>query len=193
MSILEWFTPTRWIILLALLASLMAAVLGYGEVRYNAGVKAQKQTDQLAVDKLKTEAAETLGAQTRKVLALERALADAKAQLEIDYEKRRMDSKAASVVLDAAAARNGGRLFDPHAGGCRSSGGGTESAPAASAGGGEGAGAQAGGLLSVQLSDLLRGRLQEADAVNDAYAICRADSIMLRQKVNGGGESGADD
>jgi len=40
--------------------------------------------------------------------------------------------------------------------------------------------AEAGGLLSKELSGLLSARLQEADELNLAYASCRSDSITLR-------------
>lgn len=182
-AIMGWFNPTRWLILLVVVLAVGAAVLGYGELRYAAGVKATTQTYELALGKQKVEAATRLSTEIGKVLTLERSLGELKSKLESDYEKRRMDSKVAEDALRGAAARNGGRLRDPNAG-CGRGGGGAESKAAASAGDGAKPDAEAGGLLSVQLTHLLGRVLRESDELNDAYAFCRDWSIGVEQKIN---------
>lgn len=190
-AFLEWMSPTRWIILSVLALCLITTVVGYGEWRANAAREAEHNAMQVKLDALekavlenKVKAANELAAKANEVLELERRVNEAESKLEITYEKRRMDSKAASVALDAAAARHGGQLRDPNAAGCRGGGDSPEVKTASSADSGATDTAGTGGLLSVQLSDLLRGKLRRADEINDAYAICRADAIMLREQFN---------
>lgn len=76
--------------------------------------------------------------------------------------------------LDAAVARNAGRLRDPNGCGASSR---TERAPAPAAEHRDADRAEAGGLLSAQLTGLLRRLQREADEVNNAYASCRADLL----------------
>jgi hypothetical protein len=182
-AVLDWFSPTRIIIVLGLALALLASVLGYGEVRYSAGEKAAEQVAEAAILKLKTQAAMDLATETRKVLALERALANVTAKLEADYEKRRMDSRAAETALAADAARNGGRLRDPNAGRgiC---GGGAPGAAAAGAASSAAPGAEAPGLLSEPLTRLLQRVASEAQGWNDAFALCRAHAIEVNGMMN---------
>jgi hypothetical protein len=181
-KILEWMSPTRWAILLCLVLALLSAFLGYGEWRASSARTAEHDRMQVAIDQLKIKAAGELAAETRAVLSLERKLAQAEAKEQADYEKRRMDSRAASMALDRAAADHGGMFVDPHGRGC-----GRES-PEGKTAGGAASGAvdppRAGGELSVQLSDLLRARLRRADEINDAYALCRADAMKVRELFN---------
>jgi hypothetical protein len=106
-----------------------------------------------------------------------------KAREEADHEKRRNDSKAASAALAGDIARNGGVLIDPNAAGCRRSGAGTETHADAAAASDAGSGAETGGVLSRPLSQLLQRVADEAQSINDAYALCRADNALIRRAV----------
>lgn len=72
-----------------------------------------------------------------------------------------------------------GRLRDPHAGagGCGPGGGGAAPGMPAPDQAGAADAAQTGGLLSEPLSRLLRELWEEADALNLAYASCRAQIV----------------
>jgi hypothetical protein len=194
MGLLEWMSPTRWVILLAMLLALTAAFFGYGQVCANEAREAEHNRMQLAIDELQLEAAQKLAAATKRALALERQVAQMQADKEADYEKRRMDSRAAALALADDVARHGGRLFDP-AGQCGSSGGGapSEAADDPRSGAGDRAqgtgllsggtqglqpGRSAGGFVSAPLTALITRLLDEAQEVNDAYSICR-DTLLL--------------
>jgi hypothetical protein len=168
-----------------LLFVIVGAVLGYGQWCAHNAREAEAQKWQTAIDKLNTEAATKLAGETRKVLALERALADITAKQEADYEKRRFDTHAAAMQLDRAAADHGGVFVDPNG---RSCGGSAQAEGPRSAASGEIHPAEAGGVLSVQLSNLLREKLREADDINDAYALCRGTAIGVTDKINEGTE-----
>jgi hypothetical protein len=139
-----------------------------------------KQQIEGALAQQKKEAAAKLADATAKAKALEAKLAEADARQEIESEKRRMDSKAASVALAADAARNGGRLRDPNAAGCRGSGRGPESQAAASPAPDPDGGGEASGLLSEPLTRLLQRVTDEAQGINDAYAVCRARTLTIQ-------------
>lgn len=128
----------------------------------------------------KDQAAETLATETAKKQAAEKALAEFKNQ----QESTDATSKQTIQRLEGRLARLGGpdrRLRDPNGNaGCGPGGGGTPGEAAAPDADRAGDGAEAGGLLSVQLSDLLRERLREADAINAAYASCRGIAVNDR-------------
>lgn len=127
----------------------------------------------------KEEAAATLAAKVAEKEAVEKALAAFKAEQELkDAANKTMVKSLADRLL--AAGNAAGRLRDPNATGCGPSGGGAKDATPTAAAGGPGNPAETGGLLSVQLSELLRQRLREADDINVAYAACRADTLNLR-------------
>lgn len=128
----------------------------------------------------KDKAAETLATETAKKQAAEKVLAAFKSQQEItDATRKKTISNLEGRLASLAGADR--RLRDPNGSvGCRSSGGGTPGEAAAPAENRDGDGAEAGGLLSVQLSDLLRERLREADAINAAYASCRGIAVNDR-------------
>ena len=179
-AILDFMSPTKWIIAGVLALALITSVLGYGEWRAHQATKATEQRYELAIGRLKTEAASKLSDETREVLRLERALSTMTQELEKLNAQRQKDTLAAERRLADAAARNGGRQRDPHATGCGGGSGGPEKAVAAGAAAGAGDGAGTSGLLSGQLSGLLQRLQQRADAINDAYAICRQDAINIR-------------
>lgn len=103
-----------------------------------------------------------------------------RAQEKKDAENARVVS-AQAERLRALAAAHDGRLRDPYQDpGCGRGGGGAQGAVAAGAGAGAADVPEAGGLLSAQLSGLLLRLQLEADAVNDAYASCRSDTMTVR-------------
>lgn len=180
MNPFDFLNPGRWLLLLAACAALIAG--GYALVDHIGDVR-EAQVDarwKAAVDKQKVEAAGKLADETGKVLKIERELGAARAAQETRDAKNRKTVAGLERRLADAAAANGGRLRDPNAAGCGGSGGSAETAVAAGADDRAGDGAKTGGLLSVQLSDLLRARLRDADEINIAYASCRADSLKLR-------------
>lgn len=126
----------------------------------------------------KKEAAFTLAAETERVRQLQGALKIAADMLEKAYAVNKVQVADAAAAL--AAAKRDGRLRDPNADRCGGGGGSPPGPGQPPAGSGEGDKAEAGGLLSVQLSDLLGRVLREADDINIAYAACRADALSAR-------------
>ena len=132
--------------------------------------------DALAVQK--RQASFVLAAETEKVRQLQAALKIAADTLEKAYATHKAKVADATAALELA--RKSGRLRDPNADRCGGGGGSAPGPAQPPAGGGEGDKAEAGGLLSVQLSDLLSRVLREADDINVAYAACRADALSAR-------------
>lgn len=182
MNLLAWFSPTRWLILAGVVAALGASVLGYGEWRAHAATASENQRWELAVGKMKAEAAGKLATETGAVLRLERQLGLVTEQLEKEHAERKATSEGYERRLAAAAA--GGRLRDPNAPRCGSGGGSPASAVAAGSGGGAPGAASDGGLLSVELTGLLREQARRADEVNDAYAACRSWAMTVKDKLD---------
>jgi hypothetical protein len=114
--------------------------------------------------------------------ALQKRIDQQRHEQEIKDAQHKKLIAAANARLHDLAARNDGRLRDPNAegAGCGRSGGGAEGSAAAGPGSGAGDAAQAGGLLSVQLSGLLQRLEDEADAINRAYSFCRSDAMTVR-------------
>ena len=165
---------------LAVLA-MVAAVLGYGRQQYAKGVQATTATYQAAIAQQKAQAATTLANETERVRLLERALSAATRQQETH------DAQAQKTIADLdERLRNlagpGLRLRDPNATIARCWGGGGSAPGAATAPVADRAanGPDAGGLLSVPLTELLRATMREADDINAAYASCRADAYAVR-------------
>lgn len=177
-------------ILLAKIAAVLAllAALWAGE-QYIEGIGAAKQfaVDQQAADELKREAARVLASETAKASAATQALQDFKTtQEKIDADSQNHIAGLADRLRTAARRDSGAagpeRLRDPHAAssGCGPGGGGPAAPVAAAAADRAADGAQAPGLLSAELTELLRGQAREADTINLAYAACRADGQALR-------------
>ena len=162
-------------IVLALLAALF-----FGE-RYieQRGADRQLAIDTEAINKKKTEATATLASETDKVHHAEQVLQDFKNHQELqdaDHQKTVADLSDRLRRLAGPA----GRLRDPNATGCGSGSGSAQGADPAAAADRANDGAQAGGLLSAELSGLLAERAKEADDINNAYASCRADAFKVR-------------
>lgn len=163
------------------LLALAAAVLGYGHQQYAKGVQATTATFQAAIAAQKAQAATTLANETERVRLLERALASATRQQET-HDAQAQKTIAALDDRLRNLAGPGQRLRDPHAtiAGCW---GGSGSAPGAAttpAADRAADGPDAGGLLSVPLTELLRATLRAADDINAAYTSCRADAYAVR-------------
>lgn len=163
-----------------------ALLLGYQTfVDRQQAIGEQRATDRYdtALAKQKAEAAGLLATETARALAAERQARELRDQQEKTDAKH---LKTVAVLQDRLLALSGpdGRLRDPHAQpGRGGSGGGAEGPATTGAADRPGDGAQAGGLLSAELSGLLRSRLIEADTINAAYTSCRAD---LLRRVAGG-------
>lgn len=151
-------------------------------------VKKQRDTIQgtynqlvAAVEAQKKAATALLKSLTDKVLEQQKTLNERHRAQEI-----RDGNNDATIARQAARLRalsrdaGGLGLRDPNAAGCRCGGGGAEGAAPPAAGQGAGGGAQAPGLLSVQLERLLLRLTREADDVNGAYESCRADALNVR-------------
>jgi membrane protein involved in colicin uptake len=131
------------------------------------------------VEASKRAAAERLALETQKTRAAEQALQAATAT------QNTKDAAHAKTINDLSARLRtlsgpAGRLRDPHATGCGTGGGGTESAATATANTGAADGAQAGRLLSGPLTELFLRVAREADDINAAYTSCRADAYTVR-------------
>lgn len=172
----------RMAIAVVLLLALAGFIIWYGEWRATSAREATQARYELAIDGLKREASTRLQAETDKVLKTERVLRAAQTEIE-EMGHARQEASAEFGRLLAAAVADGGRLRDPNAGrGC--SGGGTAGPAAPGTGTGAQDGAQTGGLLSAQLTGLLLRLEREADAINDAYAVCRPDAMTLRSQLS---------
>lgn len=174
-------------------AILLAVAIGALSVETDAANKAklEAQTQKTAVqamktaiEKIKADAAKELADQTGKTLALQAKLQDLKDAQEIRDAQNR---KAVAVLSDRLRAAGGPtlRLHDPfQIGGCGGGGGSPAPQGAASAVGSGDNPAEAGGLLSAELTGLLGSLTREADDINVAYISCRADAQSLRDTLN---------
>lgn len=172
---------------LAAIIALAAAVLGYGRQQYQLGVTHTTDRYEAAIQRQKTDAANTLAAETEKIRLLERALQAA------THQQETQDALNQKTVADLSdrlrrAAGLGLRLRDPNAtpAGCWPGGSGAQGAAAATAPDRAADAAEAGGLLSAQLTGLLQQLTREADDINAAYTSCRADAYAVRGEVAAG-------
>jgi hypothetical protein len=166
------------------LLALAGLVIWYGEWRADArGAQVTARYEQ-AISKQKIDAATRLAEETARVRRLETELSAAHGRIEEDTREREAIARSYEGRLAALAAGAGGRLRDPHAAGCGGGGGGPAPGAAAAAGDREGHAAEAGGLLSGPLTDLLRRLAREGQEQADAYAACRADALSLRDQLS---------
>lgn len=183
MNILDWFNPTRWIVLGVVVLAVLASFVGYGEWRASSAEAAESQRWELEVGRMKVEAAGLLATETRKVLALERQLGAVRAaQEKTDAENSKTVAALREDLRRKSRAAGGPGLRDPFAAECGGGGGSAEGAAAAGADGGGADATETGRLLSAELEGFLIDRLSEADDINIAYASCRADSQAVRVK-----------
>ena len=140
-----------------------------------------------AVDQQKEEAALQLAAETAAVQRLTDALAAVLQEQEgTDAKNQQTIAQLRDDLRRRSRAAGGPGLRDPWAAGCGGGGGGAEGAAAAASQPGAQHPAEAGRLLSAQLEGLLLERFEEADAINAAYASCRADTLNLRRLYGAG-------
>jgi hypothetical protein len=160
------------------LGLVLAVLFGIRQIDQR-GYDRAKAEDQAATNQLKAEAAATLASETERVRERERAM---QTLLSNQNLKDATHAKTVADLSDRIRVAGGpaGRLRDPHAPGCGRGSGSAPADPATSADGGTADGAEAGGLLSVPLTELLAKALRESDAINVAYASCRADSFKVR-------------
>lgn len=133
-----------------------------------------------AIQKLQAEAATTLATETAKTRSAEQALATAKNNQELKDASHQKTIAGLSDRLRTAAGP-AGRLRDPNATQCGGSGGSPPGDPATATAAGPTDRAEAGGLLSKQLTQFLFDQAASADDINAAYASCRADAYTVRQ------------
>lgn len=165
----------KFAIVLGLLLALMFGVRAIDQRGYDRA----KAEATAALNDLKRQAERELASQTAKTLAAEQALRDFKTNQDIQ------DAKAQSTVADLSRRLRqlggpAGRLRDPNAHGCGGSSGGPAGEAATATRSGAADPAEAGGLLSVPLTELLQRALRESDDINIAYASCRADAYAVR-------------
>lgn len=176
MNPLGLLNPARWMLYLALAASVLGGYLYWAHHEREIG--AAPYIAQLAVVKQslvaqKAEAAKVLAAETDKTNATMRQLDLAIKTQESNDERNKQETDRMVARLHALAAANAGRLRDPNAG-RGGGGGGTQGASTAAAQAGAGNAADASGLLSADLSGLLLALTASADRINAAYISCRA-------------------
>ncbi|MES2187942.1 MAG: hypothetical protein V4505_25550 [Pseudomonadota bacterium] len=138
----------------------------------------------VANDAQKAQADRQLLAANKRADAAEGLLNAARATIDEQDFRYGTANASAGTALATLAGRASGRLRDPNAtpavARCGSGSGGQGVPGDAGAGHRDGDGAETGGLLSKELSGLLRARLDEADDINRAYAACRPDARALR-------------
>lgn len=188
-GITGWLNPYRWAIYVALVVALVVALLaGYNYwANQKEWVGEQRATAayNIAIKKQKDDAVIRLAEETAKVTAQETALREFKDKQEI------IDAETQKTVAGLGArlrtlAGTIGRLRDPNAdtSGCRCSGGSTPGSIAPSTIPGTDDSADAGGLLSAELTELLFSQAAKADLINRAYASCKADGQAIRKLSN---------
>jgi hypothetical protein len=166
-----------WALALAALLAAAYALVGHIEQR---GYDRAAEKFTADIHQLQADAATTLADQVSKTRAAEQALTTAK------HNQEQKDAKHTQTIATyaarlRAAAGPAGRLRDPNAPQCRGSGDRPPGDPATAAGAGATDRAEAGGLLSEPLTELLQRLAREADDINAAYASCRADAYAVRQ------------
>lgn len=158
---------------LVAIIALMVGAYVFGQHRYAQGEAAAALRYEVAIQMQKTEAAKTLASETERARLVELALNELKNTQELK------DAEHVKTIADLSdrlrrLAGPAGRLRDPNQAGCGGGGGGTQGEAPTASGDRPADGAFSGGLLSQELSDLLRERIEQADRINAAYASCRA-------------------
>lgn len=133
-----------------------------------------------AVTAMKKQAAEDLEKARAEVADWQARYNGARRAQEIQDANAQSAIDKARHDLRAASDRNGGRLRDPWAAGCGSSGASTGEGSRAGAGTGADSRPETGGLLSERFTSAIERLQSEADEVNRAYIACRPDSFRVR-------------
>jgi hypothetical protein len=136
----------------------------------------------IQIDKLQSDARDTLADVTAKVESGNKKLRDAK---EIQEFNDVVNTKALAMLADRShALASAGMLIDPNAQACGCGSSGTAFANSTTPSAGVGNPAKAGGVLSRPLSQLLFDITRDADEINVAYISCRADALAIRAALN---------
>lgn len=152
-----------------------AAYAAWADHQQGIGAKAERAIWIGAVDKQRDEARKQIDAANARVVAAENAASVARnAQNLKDAQNAKITSELERKLLVA------GRLRDPNVPRCGNGGAASGAASAFSPGTGTNDIPEAPGLLSADLSGLLRTVTREADEVNLAYIASRADADQLR-------------
>jgi hypothetical protein len=171
---MNFFATYRWAIagaaILAALGALAAVISHFEQVGYDRA----RAEDQVIINKQKLEAATLLQSKTAEVLAAQAVLDQFRTQQEIQDESHQQTVSSLSKQL-----RDLGRLRDPQASGCGSSGGSAQGGVAAGPVDSAANAAEGAGLLSGPLTELLQSITAEADAINTAYISCRAYALEI--------------
>lgn len=176
------FLTTLWA--RALVVCLAVGLLGmlyfaWAEKQQKIGHEAAWVEFEAALAKQKTQAQALLKTETDKVTAAQKALNDFKNTQEIK------DVQNAKVVSDLTTKlRDLGRLRDPgKTTRCGPGSGPSEGGSPTSPSSGPNDTAEAGGLLSAELTEFLLTQAIAADQINSAYISCRDDSLNLRSII----------
>lgn len=164
----------------AALAAMLVGALFYAEQRIEQrGYQRATSEFSTAIEAQKNKASQLLAMEAVRASAAEAALQAFKNQQEL---KDATHEKTVANLADRLHRLAGpaGRLLDPNAPGCGAGGAGTQGDTAAAPGDRAADDAQAGGLLSKELSGLLQRLQLEADTINIAYASCRSDTYAVR-------------
>ena len=171
---------TDILIKIAVVVALLAALFFGEQYIEGRGYDRARAEDTAAINKQKAEVATTLATETAKALQAERALSHLKNLQELqDADHQKTVSGLSARLRDFAGPA--GRLRDPNAAGCGGGGSGTPGEAAPAPGGRTADPAEAGGLLSKQLTEFLLSQAADADQINLAYTSCRLDALTLRE------------
>lgn len=176
-------SPWAWrLVCVAAMAAGLYALWSHVEQRGYARAQAVYEAE---INRLKTEAADTLAKETERVLLIEQALHQSKNNQDLKDEQNSQTIAGLSSRLHARFGAAGSaapavRLRDPNASQCGGSGDSAPRYPATATAARATDRAEAGGLLSAELAGLLRDLTREADEINVAYASCRADAYTVR-------------
>lgn len=165
----------RLLVLTALAGALWAAYMGWEGHQRAIDAAEERAVWIAAMDAQKAEARKQLDAANARVATAEDAAQLAReTQNAKDTQNAKITSELERRLLAA------GRLRDPNAARCGGSGASGGATGATSPGLGADNLAETPGLLSAEISGLLRTVTAEADAVNLAYIASRADADQLR-------------
>lgn len=140
-----------------------------------------------AIDKQKMAAAQIMAVESKNVQDTEQKLRDAKDNQEITDAKNKQDVAVLTGRVHALAGIVG-RLRDPNqsTAGCGDGSSGPQGETPTAASNRQYDRAEAGGLVSPQLTGFLYAQAESCDEINLAYISCREDALSLRS-VSGPG------
>lgn len=173
---------TKLIALGVLLASLVAGLWAAYNAIDQGGFDRSEAIWKKAVADQKIEAAKTLATETGKVRAVEATLREFKRNQE-NTDATNKTTVAGLQRRLTSLAGPAGRLRDPNAARCGGSGGGAAGGAGTGDRDRDGDDPEAGGLLSPELTGLLRSQTEVADTINNAYISCRAQLFGDRERL----------